>query len=116
MKTARILSAGMAVVLLQGNVAWAQMAAAAAHDGFPETLTSTGTARLTGLDRDTAAASPAVSSAAIAEIPLEAPSGATAAAKASAPAAPGSSALIEPISAEPIDFNFKDTDIVGILR
>lgn len=90
MKTARIFSAAMAAVLLQNTVAWGQFV-----------QTSTGTARLTDLDPETIQAMP------------DAP--ATATLKTVSPL-PVSNALVESLNADPIDFNFKDADILGILR
>ena len=110
MKTARILSAVMAAVLLlgSGTPAWSQWLETDSQgnkDGLPEPVASTGTAALTGLDRETLSAAPAPSSAAA---PAEAP-------KAPAPQ-PGMNSLVESLNAEPIDFNFKQTDLLGILR
>lgn len=90
MKTARIFSAAMAAVLLQSTVAWGQFV-----------QTSTGTARLTDLDPETIQAIP------------DAPAAATL--KTVSPP-PASNALVESLNADPIDFNFKDADILGILR
>jgi type IV pilus secretin PilQ/predicted competence protein len=107
MKTARALSAVMAAVMLQGNVAWAQWLETGSqgkNDDFPQPVPSTGTARLIGLDRETLAAVPVASTAAAADAP-KAP-----------PAPAGMNALVESFNAEPLDFNFRETDLLGILR
>lgn len=90
MKTARIFSAAMAAVLLQSTVAWGQFV-----------QTSTGTARLTDLDPETTEAIP------------DAPAAAT---LRTVSPLPTSTALVESLNADPIDFNFKDADLLGILR
>ena len=97
MKPAKIVSAAMALVLLQGNMAWAQ---------FP--ATSTGTARLTDLEpelqRDVPLPNPALAA-----------DGSPTMLKTVSPQ-PSMNALVESLNADPIDFNFKDADIIGILR
>jgi type IV pilus assembly protein PilQ len=98
MKPARIVSAAMAAILLQSNVAWAQMVP-----------TSTGTARLTDLSPDLQKDIPVQNPA----VPLDAP--VSASLKTASPPV-GVNALVESLNAEPIDFNFKDADIGGILR
>lgn len=96
MKPARLLSAAMAAVLLQGNMAWGQ---------FPSI--STGTAQLTDLEPETIEAIPSP----------RAPQadGAPTSLKTVSPP-PTMNALVESLNAEPIDFNFKNADILGILR
>ncbi len=96
MKPARILSAAMAAVLLQGNMARAQ---------FPST--STGTARLTDLEPETIEAMPSP------RAPL--PDAPPTALKTVSPA-PSMNALVESLNSDPIDFNFKNADLLGILR
>lgn len=99
MKTARTVSAAMAAVLLQSTVAWGQFV-----------QTSTGTARLTDLEPETVQAlTDATGAPAIPDAP------ASAALKTVSPL-PTSNALVESLTADPIDFNFKDADILGILR
>lgn len=97
MKTVRILSAAMALLLAPGDASFAQII-----------QTSTGTARLTDLDpelqRDVPLPNPALTG-----------ESAAAALKTVSPP-PGMNALVEPLNSEPIDFNFKDADILGILR
>lgn len=96
MNPSRILSAAMTVLLLQGQVAWAQ---------FPSV--STGTARLTDLEPETIESMPA------SRAPSTDP-GSTEL-KTVSPA-PSMNALVESLNAEAIDFNFKNADILGILR
>lgn len=98
MKFARILSAAMAVVLLQGNMAWAQMI-----------QTSTGTARLTDLEPETIEAMMSASSATLTD------SSPSVFLKTMNPQ-PSLNALVESLNSDPIDFNFKDADLLGILR
>ncbi len=97
MKPARILSAAMAAVLLQSNVAWSQMV-----------FTSTGTARLTDIEPQFLLDTPVPSS----TLPLD---GSPTALKTVSPQL-GMNALVESLNVAPIDFNFKDADILGILR
>jgi len=96
MKPARILSAAMAAVLLQSDVAWGQYL-----------QTSTGTARLTDLEPEL-----------LRDIPLPNPAldGSSSSYLKTASPQPNMGALIESLNADPIDFNFKDADILGILR
>jgi type IV pilus assembly protein PilQ len=115
MKPARILSAVMAAVLLQSNVAWSQMVPAAAAKGpddFPEPVASTGTARLTGLDSETTEGL-SLSTGTSFLSPLDGPPSAR---LNTASPRPGLNALVESLNAEPIDFNFKNADLLGILR
>ncbi len=102
MKAQKIMSVVLAVVFLQSTMAWSQM--------LP---ISTGTARLTDLDLEMMTAFPAVSTAAFAASLLDAPHGARL--KTAVPPS-GMNALIESLNADPIDFNFKEADILGILR
>ena len=97
MKPARILSAAMAAVLLQNNLAWAQ-----------SIQPSTGTARFTDLEPELQADIPLPNPALVAE-------SASALLKTVSPQ-PGMNALVESLNSDPIDFNFKDADILGILR
>ncbi|HXT00312.1 MAG TPA: secretin N-terminal domain-containing protein [Elusimicrobiota bacterium] len=106
MKIARSLSAVLAAaVALQGNAAWAQaLIAGGLGDSLPDPVPSTGTARLTSLDGETLGVIPAASTASAAEV-VKAP-----------PPPTGLNALVEGLNSEPIDFNFKETDLLGILR
>jgi len=88
----------MAAVLLHGNVAWAQMI-----------QTSTGTARFTDLDADLQKDIPLPNPA----LPLDGPPSASL--KTASPAG-NVNALVESLNTEPIDFNFKNADLLGILR
>ncbi len=111
MKPARLVAAVLSVVLFTGDLAWAQPEAKPQSD-FPDTLVSTGTARLTGLEKETEAELAVISTSAV--IPS---SEGAAGARPKAPAIPvGMNALVESLNAEPIDFNFKNADLQGILR
>ncbi len=98
MKPARILSAVMAFVLLQTNVAWSQMV-----------QTSTDTATLTDLEPELKQEMPIPNPALGSDAP------ASARLKTASPPE-GVNALVESLNTAPIDFNFKDADILGILR
>lgn len=98
MKPVTILSAAMAAVLLQSGVSWSQM--------IP---LSTGTARLTELEPDLQRDVPLPNPA----LPLDGPPSASL--KTASPQA-NMNALVESLATDPIDFNFKDADLLGILR
>jgi len=109
MKIAKCLSAvTCAAVFLQGNAAWAQAligaGAAGADSLLPDPVASTGTARLLGTEGELLGIVPSASATPAADVP-----------KAPPPPA-GLNALVDNLDTEPIDFNFKDTDLLGILR
>ena len=105
----------MAAILLQGDVAWSQWlqdGSQKVKEAKPNVVISTGTARLTDLEKETLQEMPIPSSSSTPS-PLDA-----------APSTrlrttgPQSSmnALVESLNPEPIDFNFKNADLLGILR
>ncbi len=114
MKPVRTLAALLAAVLFLGDASWAQGLAAGQKpmNDFPDTLVSTGTAQLTDLDRESLQELATISSSA-ATVPVDGPAGQRL--KNTGPQS-GMNALVESLNADPIDFNFKNADLLGILR